>query len=883
MDERVDLESLSIDDLGLSNRARNALKRNKIFTAEAMIGLTQDQIFAFRNVGAQTGMEIMDLIQLISDGGDPTAKAHESIFNNQSVSFALQDKRREYKNHIEHLYQYVSENDVALENMGLSNRSTKRLIDHGCRMFTDVIKMTDAELYSLPSMGSRSVAEINKWINDYLTKHESRLKAFLDGDESALWDEKTLQAKILELYKNIGFDGLSYEEMASQLDLPDFISEEKIKKEIGGLIACRELEYVDFRCYRVYGKFEEILQICPTIDSRARGFLNKRIHNYTLEAIAKEHDITRERVRQIVVKARDKVRSWYYHETGERLFDEDYYRYFYENYSFSKSDATEYLGIPTCIWGYLDMNDAKQGTGDIRNAVKDQSLDMGLRIKIKSYLNRSKIFIQGRWVEKQRAELEDVLVSIICKDNTSFEEFTKGYNSYLQDEEIPFDENIYFTDAVIRTRKNRLADSRYLLWKQNEQIRYYDIDAREYDELYDVLNLGAYENIEISTLKFMEEHEDTMVKYDIRDQYELHNLIRKTIKKEDYPDIDIGRMPMIRFGVFDREGAILETMRNNAPISQEELVDLLHKEYGFDQATIIGTYLNHLRKYLVNGIYTLEQKKMSPDNLKLLTSKLSDDFYFIDEVKEIYSEAVPNADLQEINQYNLNEMGFTVYSKWILQNHPTQEEYFRSILQSSGITDITEYKKRYSHVISFYSVLTDLKKNLDIVEFEPNQIITIEKLEKGGITRDMISDFCDDVYEFIDSDVFFSARSLRLDAFNSDLYDYGFSDWFYANVLLSDDRFSWGNVFGIMLFNKGDSVVSRKAFLKDRVEYYESIDMYDLLSEMSNTYGCRISDDDRYDVVHLLQDTNIYYDDTLDRLYMNEDAFYADFERSIGK
>ena len=101
------------------------------------------------------------------------------------------------------------------------------------------------------------------------------------------------------------------------------------------------------------------------------------------------------------------------------------------------------------------------------------------------------------------------------------------YNEFLEQEEIPFDENIYYTEPVYRTRKNHLSDARYLLWKQNEQIRYYDMDGRDFTELLNALNLESYENIELSTMKFVEDYPEILAKYDIRDQYELHNTLQR--------------------------------------------------------------------------------------------------------------------------------------------------------------------------------------------------------------------------------------------------------------------------------------------------------------------------------------------------------------------
>lgn len=119
-------------------------------------------------------------------------------------------------------------------------------------------------------------------------------------------------------------------------------------------------------------------------------------------------------------------------------------------------------------------------------------------------------------------------------------------------------------------------------------------------------------------------------------------------------------------------------------------------------------------------------------------------------------------------------------------------------------------------------------------------------------------------------------RSLRLSGFESELYGLGFSDWFYANLLISDDRFSFGNMFGNLILFKGNRNITIKSFETDCVRKYGSIDAYDLMSELTDKFGCRISD--KWEVIYKIQDTEVYYDRILDRLYANKDLYYDEFE-----
>ena len=187
-------------------------------------------------------------------------------------------------------------------------------------------------------------------------------------------------------------------------------------------MAEQKLEYVDFRCYRLYEKFESFLARCDAIDDRSKQILQLRLQGKTLEEIGQKYDVTRERVRQIIKKKTGDVRNRYAMLTGDQWFDEDYYWYFYETYAFDRREASAWMGIPETVWKYLDMMDVKQGKKDLEAALDDtENLEIGLRLKVKNYLNRNKGFVDGVWVEKRRGELEDILAKKFCQNELPFD------------------------------------------------------------------------------------------------------------------------------------------------------------------------------------------------------------------------------------------------------------------------------------------------------------------------------------------------------------------------------------------------------------------------------------------------------------------------------
>ena len=792
-----------------------------------------------------------------------------------SVQISVSDMIRmpEYR---EQILRYVKMNDCALAQMNLSVRSSGALSRAGHRYLSDIFFMGRMDFSRLNRMGNTSVEEILSKINAYIEQHEARILAFISGDKSVLLNEEAIRDRILRIYQNLGFGGLHFPEIVEKLGLPEDIGDDIVKKAIGKLIAEHELEYIDFLVYRVYPSFSTYLDKCDDGDDRGIRYVRLKMQGETLESIAQGEGLTRERIRQVIKKTDQKIHNQYLADTGSGWFDEDYYRYLYTNYSVDRKVCTEWLGIPVETYNYLDMFNTK-GKKDLAEALDDPGLDVGLKLKISNYLNRDKIFIDGNWIEKRRSSLEDYVLMKYCGDELSFDDFTEAYNNFLASQGIPYSEDLYYTVDISRTRSNRLVDSRFVLWKQFQRLRYYDIDSRDYTELLEGLNLESYENIELSTLKFIEDYPELMARYDIRDQYELHNLLKKIVPDGSYHDFHCGRMPGIYFGEFDRDEAILDILINNAPISQADLVDLIHAEYGYEKDTVLwGGMLQVIKDYYHMGMYTIDSKVMAATHKLKLQDALTDDFYYIDDVKRIYRSLFPDADLETVNPYNLKTMGFTVLSKYILKNWPSLEAYFRHFLLGDDIVDLTPLRKRFCYIQMWSQTLTTLKNNYEILEFEPNQIISFSKLEKSGITKEMFKAFCDDVYAVVEDGMYFSAKSLRQSGFNSELYDLGFSDWFYANVLCCDPRFSYCNMMGNIILYKGKAAISIKSFIQDQVKRASKIDIVDLMNDLNDDFGCNVSI--KSDITQKIQGSEIFYDPILERLYANAELYYRELD-----
>lgn len=794
-----------------------------------------------------------------------------------SVSELLADKscRKE-------VLAYLKVNDIAVTEMGLSKRSVGNLLSNNYHYMSDIIFLSKKDLADIPQLGSNSIKEISERINRYISIHGERIRLFVNGDSNAAISEDSVRDIITGIFDKIGFGGLSLNELISRIVFPFEIPQEMIKKILGQLISEGKLEYVDYRCYRVYVKFIDYLADCNEIGEREKEILSRRLNGQTLDEIGNAYGVTRERVRQIINKTALKVLDCYVAETELTIFDEDYCRYLFETYDFDYKDSSHWLGISPYVWNYFDIFGAKKGKIPLEEAIKDnRNLDAGMRLRIKNYINRNKIYIDGKWIEKTRVALEPAIIKKFCKDETSFSRFSEIFNSFLESENIPFDSKLYYTDDIIYSRKNRVSESRYVLWKHGERFRYYDIDGQDYTELFETLDLGSYKNTEISTVKFMESYPELMEKYDIRDGYELHNLLKKVTAQEGafaYPDMTFSKMPIIRFGIFDRDSEIYSIMAENAPISMNELSELIHKEYGYD-IKMIPNYIAHLMVYYHNGMFRIDHKEMSEERRLEFKSGLTDDFYYFDELKEIYRNLYEDADIDEINSFNLKKMGFLVGSKYALQNFNSAEEYFNYLLKKDEVFDITPLRKRFGSLSTYYAIALELRKNLEIIEYQPDNFISCKRLERSGLSKEMIAEYCDDVFDFAEDETFFTIHSIKNAGFESELFDFGFEDYFYANLLLADSRFSLQKMLGTIILYKGERNISFKDFISVIIKKEQRVDIYELDCILREQYGC--TNIDKYDIIFKTGDSGVFYDSELQKFYADQEAYYREID-SVG-
>ena len=867
------------EDLPISIRSVNSLLLHKKYHISDYLFLNEFELMDSFDIEEKNAIEIVQycrrflrehkdlLIKTLWDKESEPKK--EKTVNDYSIKELFFSSNPFRENAIE----AIKTQDVSIEQLCLSPRSMNFLKNSRIEMLSDLAGLRDDEIVRLRSTRSKSITEIiqKKW--ELLNNREALVKAYISGDYSLIYTEERLEEMILALFDSLGFQSLSYRKIKEKL--PETLDDDTVKKTIGRMIRKNRLEYVDFRIYRTYMSFFDFLKEYPFKDEKIRYIVEKRFSGLTLEETAADHGLTRERARQITVREEKKIRSNYVSKYGTDLFDEDYYAYLYQTYALDKELMSTHLHIDDRTRQYLNIAYSK-GNTSLEKSLLDDKLDLILKTRIRDYMNRGKILINGQLIEKRKGVLEDYVMREYCRDEMNFDRYVEIYNRVLKENRI-YEKKLLIDQDTLRTRGNRIPESMSCLWKQGRMLRYYDIAGRDFEELLDTLALQNYKDTQVSTLKFIRLYPELMAKYDIRDQYELHNLLKKIIDPKDYNDIQFNRQPIITFGEFDRKKMAYEAICALSPVSLKDLVNYMEEEYGYEPLVFQANVLNEFSQFYHNGIYSVDFKKIPDDKKDILREKLTQDFYYVDDVKKIYRSLFPKEDIEAINPYSLKSMGFSVNDKYILKNWESGASFFKYLLTKDDITDLNELNKKFSVLRGFHNVSLDVRKDYEVIEFEPGKLINIRRLIKAGYAKEDLRQYCDDVDEFVEEG-YFTIASLRKNGFVSKLDELGFDDRFYATILAVDQRFAYTKAFHSVILYKGDrsKEITKTSFISDRMKDYESIDLDSFVDEIRNDYG--LKDLNREDVKQVADNTDLYYDSIMDKVYLNERYYYEEFD-----
>jgi hypothetical protein len=506
------------------------------------------------------------------------------------------------------------------------------------------------------------------------------------------------------------------------------------------------------------------------------------------------------------------------------------------------------------------------GTRPIEQFLEDENYPVDIRNIAERAVYKNFITINGTRVLKRRPDLANYVLHAHFQDEAKYDAFVETYNNTLRELGLATDSQFTLHD---RSYQNRLADANNVLWKYPSRFRYYDIDGHDFSALLYGLNLDQYVDVEYSTLKFFRSYPELMDEYDIRDEYELHNLLKKLYAKKENHCLSFSRMPMIEFGKADRNNQVLDLLIHLTPISVDDFCNAYEVEYGVLARTVAGSFLACIDIYRnQTGMLDISTEPLPAEQRRVMEELLCDDFYDIAHIVQLYIHEFPDANPNMINSYTLKSMGFNVLSSYVIKDsYVNATDYFRHLLTADEIIDANKFSSALTSQVAYTSELYNLKSRYEIVEYEPLRFISRRRLERMGATVQDFADYCNQVSKFIRPKTYFTIHSLRQEGFNHPLDYLEFGDWFYASILTEDkERYRYQRMGGTKVFCKSVKQITMEDLFEFIINQHGNICISDFMDVLNKKYALRI---DRHKIIDVLNNSSMNYDRMTGHIHQN--------------
>ena len=818
-------KDIPIDYLGLSVRARNCLKSTNIEYYSQLFLKTEQELLTIKNMGIGTVRELQRLNFLIFFYyGLPIA-------NNENKELK---KERLSEDSIRFISKIAKLLDCSADKL-ISNIS-----DYYFSLFKNSEFISETEYISeniMPILWEDNYGK-EKWLK-YIVNEIS--KKTYGMTENTLWENIDILLKDKKIYKKTI-------EYLFELDM--------IKK------------LYDDRFVVNYKSIKE--EIYKYLKENEAEILLKRISGKTLEEIGATLNVTRERVRQIESRG---IKRLYFEKFREDFFLDIFLKYDVNRESFlsilKEEETYNYLNLR-----YRDeLNKIRDLRRPMEEILEDEDIPIIIRRNFEKFIYKKYITYGKERILFGRASFIDYLIKHFANEDISYNDLKEIYDIFLKDLGYENEESLKIVD---KSYENRIRDHLNILWKPGKKFRYYNILGYDFSELLEALNLNQYENEEYSSLKFFKMYPNLMESYDIHDEYELHNLLKKICTKNKYSQIKFKRMPSIEFGIVDREQQVKDFLSLLSPISKQDFIKEYEDFYGVDSKTFsANNYLLCIEKYYCNGIYDIKFEEYDENILSNIRELLSEELYTVQEVKEKLKKAFPDYKGELLNPLIIKRLDYKISGGYLIKNqYSSASNYFFKILQKDEIIKLDNISSRIKRLPMFLSQLSKLKEDYEIIEFLPNYFIKFSKLEKLGITKKDLRQYCLDVLSFTGENKYFTLFSLKKDGFYHKLDDLGFEDYFYTSILIEDrERISYKRIGKNKLMYSSNEGSSFEVFLENIVYQQEKlyIEIYELNDLLKEKYNLQFNISE---LINSIKNTSMHYDPVSKIVFADYEIYY---------
>lgn len=881
----------SIDLIPLTDYCKNLLMNKKIKTIKQLIRISENRLLSFKDFNRESIEEILTWKNML--------KNSEGFINQNNkiekkiIFFFKEDK-------------YVK--NFELKNLGFSNRTMNVLLPNGFKYFSDLFNKTEDDFKSLGNLGAKSLKEIFDCLENYnyefveienmgsishqelfianisfyvpliyktlvelcnKIEEESDFENYETYCTNMYRDKKiseNINKLIIDILLSSKHETLGIDEIRKKLP-PDFVKYGLLDYSLKELKRKKKIEIKENLISIKHYSLLEYLELLP--NDRNSQILKERFSGKTLEEIGVAYGITRERVRQLCNKVLSK----------RPILEEDKFIPIFEKYTFTEEQFTKTFetSIHTYVYLFSICSTKSDERIPFEEILGDSDILRKYKKNAKQLVYKDYMKVGNSYVLKRRPQIINYVLKTYCKQQTTFIDFLDLYNRIISFAPEEDQENLSIDSE--RGYANRIADSNLSLWGPHKTFRYYPLEEYDIKNFYKDLNLSQYNNTEVSTVKFIRDNKQLMKDYDIRDEYELHNLLRKTW--DEYGpkgiNVDFSRMPHLSLGNASREKQVTELLFQNAPIKNTDLADLYEEEYGVAKSSVLANFFKCIERYYEAGVYVVEEKELSSEEFTFLSEYLRKDFYKLSTVKDKFKQSLKNADCSKLNSYNLKEFGYRLFSSYIIKDkYDSAASFFNYILTKDEIIDEARMDQDLVSLGAYKGAVYNMLEQQILYEFDEGKYINKKRLEKLGITQDVLKQLIYEIENNVDTKQFFTMTSLSNIPTRNIINDIaGFeNDALFYDSLLSHvrDKFSSTIVSGRHIFRKGKNQFQIEDVIKDILKEERSMDTYDLQKILKGKYNINIT---LNRILKAASESDLYF--AGDYIYINYETYLEEF------
>lgn len=872
----------SILDLHVSTRLENLLLRHHVTTIRDLLLYPTTEWELVKGMGAKSLCELREVLRRYSriDPNQKSSQGPKSAIElaDESISYDMPIGRAHFGTRVDRVLASAGFQTLG-EVLHYPKEKWAEMSDLGATSLAHLVKEIEVYRQAARATAKAEREKRNSDISkDQLREEAEAMEDFADmlmvtyehvmkvaeqaetrGESlvEGIWQDAKIQNAVknyvLRFLLHKKYDGTSLAELSSAF--PRAIYDETA---LANLLQSMEKRHLIRKqggfYYGVYPSLETVLlSVCR---ERNAKILKLRLSGMTLEEVAQLTGVTRERVRQIQKKIFSKlppVREGYfafYKQKYVGLTDDDF------QYIFHLTEETRHF-----ISLYFDEQrvkekdvDAEQRLQALHSVMHDQTLDEAIRERASARLKAIDPYflIDGKHVMKNRQSLIRFAIKNYCQDAKPSGELLEDYLRLLDSLSISREDPRFSLD--VRYMEHYFWEMTALV-SRHRQVRYYDILSMDYQDLLDTLQLTAYSNVEISSRKFFRDFPEIMERYDIRDEYELHNLLKKLWEHghfNDYLDeahqIIFGRMPTLKIGRADRRKQVMDIIQEHGYISYMDLGRAIEAEFGIPQnAAMSNGWGDTCKEYFDPGTgnFHIPETLLPEDKVRRMKERLMEDFYLTQDIIDIYMEEYPEGNVWDIDPAALRQMGFISHRKYVIRDRfGSARDFFEKLFAENETLDLRDHSE-YAVCSMFSAVWLGLARDFKVVEIEPGVFFNSRYLEKHGITQEAIHEFCENVYHFMENGKCFSIKSLQAAGFVLPWQEEGWGDWFYGSLLAADyEKFNSQKYASRHLLRKRQ--MQKKLSMADLVEEIvngseELLTTSEISGIIEDTYGIEFS------------------------------------------